>query len=67
VLTQLWERVTSTQPDLDWRLALSMAAIALLLAWSPVGYRVVRHLATLTHEAGHSAVAVLACTRTPPG
>ncbi|MCY1160073.1 MAG: family peptidase [Citricoccus sp.] len=63
MLTQLWERVTSTQPDLDWRLALAMAAIALLLAWSPVGYRVVRHLATLTHEAGHSAVAVLAGRR----
>jgi hypothetical protein len=59
VLTQLWERVTTTQPDLDWPVALAMAALALVLAWSPAGYRMVRHLATLTHEAGHAAVAVL--------
>jgi hypothetical protein len=59
VLTQLWERVTSTQPELDWRLALAMAGLALVLAWSPAGYRMIRHLATLTHEAGHAAVGVL--------
>jgi hypothetical protein len=59
VLTQLWERVTTTQPDLDWPMALAAAVLALVLAWSPVGYRVVRHLATLAHEAGHAAVAAL--------
>jgi hypothetical protein len=59
VLTELWERVATTQPDLDWPLAVAMAALALVLAWSPAGYRVVRHLATLAHEAGHAAVAVL--------
>lgn len=63
MLTQLGERVTSTQPDLDWWLALAMTGLALVLAWSPAGYRVVRHLATLTHEAGHAAVAVLAGRR----
>ncbi|WP_183530289.1 M50 family metallopeptidase [Micrococcus sp. TA1] len=63
MLTGLWERVTSTQPDLDWPLALAMAGLALLLAWSPAGYRAVRHLATLTHEAGHAAVAVLSGRR----
>jgi hypothetical protein len=59
VLNGLWERVTTTQPGLDWPMALAMAALALVLAWSPAGYRVVRHLATLAHEAGHAAVAVL--------
>lgn len=32
----------------------------LVFTWSPVGYRVVRHLITLIHEAGHALAAALA-------
>ena len=40
-----------------WVLAVGTAA--LVLTWSPLGYRLVRHLATLLHEAGHAIVGVL--------
>lgn len=55
---ELWERATGVQPPLPdiWVLVAGLAA--LLLTWSPLGYRVVRHLATLLHEAGHALVAV---------
>ncbi|MDI3329790.1 MAG: M50 family metallopeptidase [Micrococcus sp.] len=58
MLTDVWDRVTATQPGLDWPWALAMAALALVIAWTPAGYRLVRHLATLAHEAGHAIVAV---------
>lgn len=59
MLEDLWQRSTSVQPPLPetWVLAIGLAA--LVLAWSPFGYRLVRHLATLLHEAGHAAVGVL--------
>lgn len=58
VFDELWERATSVQPPLDdiWVLAIGVAA--LLLTWTPFGYRLVRHLATLLHEAGHALIAV---------
>ena len=40
-----------------WVLAVGTAAV--VLTWSPLGYRLVRHLATLLHEAGHAIVGVL--------
>ncbi len=40
-----------------------LAVAALALAWSPWGYRLVRHLVTLFHEAGHALVAVAARRR----
>lgn len=40
-----------------WVLAVGAAAV--VLTWSPLGYRLVRHLATLLHEAGHAIVGVL--------
>ena len=53
---------------------LIIGAIALVVTWSPLGYRAVRHLATLLHEAGHAITAVLVgrncvasgCTRILP-
>ena len=56
---ELWERATSVQPPLPevWVWVVGLAA--LLLTWSPLGYRLVRHLATLLHEAGHALIAVL--------
>lgn len=38
---------------------LAVGAAALLITWSSIGYRLVRHLATLLHEAGHALIAVL--------
>jgi hypothetical protein len=59
----LWDRISAASAPLDWPLALAMAVLALFLAWSPVGYRLVRHLVTLVHEAGHALVALLAGRR----
>ncbi|WP_413542462.1 M50 family metallopeptidase [Citricoccus nitrophenolicus] len=63
VAADLWERATATHAPLDLPLVLGLAVAALLLAWSPWGYRLVRHLVTLVHEAGHALVAVLAGRR----
>ena len=59
MLEDLWQRSTSVQPSLPelWVLAIGLAA--LVLTWSTFGYRVVRHLATLFHEAGHALISVL--------
>jgi hypothetical protein len=59
VLADLWDRATTTQPPLPWTVALMLAAAALVLTWSPLGHRLVRHLVTLLHEAGHALVAAL--------
>jgi hypothetical protein len=63
ILTGLWDRATAVSPPPGWPVVLAAAAVALLLAWSPAGYRVVRHLVTLVHEAGHALVALLAGRR----
>lgn len=62
-VTDLWERATATYAPLDLPLVLILAGASLVLAWSPWGYRVIRHLVTLVHEAGHALVAVLAGRR----
>jgi hypothetical protein len=59
VTVDLWERATTTQPPLPWTWALALAAAAFVITWSPLGHRVVRHLVTLLHEAGHALVATL--------
>lgn len=59
VLLDLWDRATTTQPPLTWPVSLLVGVAALLLTWSPAGYRLVRHLVTLVHEAGHALVAAL--------
>lgn len=59
VLLDLWTRATTTQPPLSWEVSLVLGVVALLVTWSPLGYRLVRHLVTLVHEAGHALVAAL--------
>lgn len=59
MLADLWDRATATQPPLSWEASLLLGLIALVITWSPLGYRLVRHLVTLVHEAGHAAVAAL--------
>ncbi|MGC5585691.1 M50 family metallopeptidase [Ornithinimicrobium sp. W1665] len=63
MLEQIWERALTTQPAPSPTALLVLALLALLVTWSPVGHRVVRHLVTLLHEAGHAAVGVLAGRR----
>lgn len=58
-LSDLWARATTTQPPLTWQVSLLVGLVALLVTWSPFGYRLVRHLVTLLHEAGHALVAAL--------
>lgn len=62
-VTGLWERATAIHAPLDLPLVLALAGAALLLAWTPWGYRVIRHLVTLVHEAGHALMAVIAGRR----
>ncbi|WP_228255129.1 M50 family metallopeptidase [Ornithinimicrobium avium] len=55
--------MTTTQVPLPWQATLVLGAVALLVAASPRGYLLVRHLVTLLHEAGHVLVAALAGRR----
>lgn len=59
MLEELWQRSTSVQPPLPelWVIGVGLAALA--VTWSTIGYRLVRHLATLLHEAGHAVVGLL--------
>lgn len=59
MIVDLWQRATTTQPPLPWTWALALAVAALVVTWSPLGHRLVRHLVTLLHEAGHALVAAL--------
>lgn len=49
----------SVQPALSLWWVIGLGVVALVLTWSPVGYAVLRHLATLLHEAGHAIIGVL--------
>lgn len=60
---QLWDRVAAAQDPVSWQVSLLLAAVVLAVIWSPGGYRLVRHLVTLVHEAGHAVVAALAGRR----
>lgn len=56
---EIWDAATSTQPPPGITGAVLLAVLALVLTWSPTGYRIVRHAVTIVHEAGHATVAVL--------
>lgn len=60
MLRELWLRATTVQPPLAASSVLLVGVAVLLITWSPIGYRLVRHLITLVHEAGHALVATLA-------
>jgi hypothetical protein len=63
VLREIWQRATTTQPAPETWLVLLLGVAALVLVGSPAGYRLVRHLVTVVHEAGHALVAVLSGRR----
>ena len=57
VLREIWVRATTPQPALAWQVVAALGVVALLIIWSPIGYRLVRHVVTLVHEAGHALIA----------
>src|SRR5699024_12441857 len=59
VLEELWQRATTVQPPLPQSWVLAVGIAALLVTWMPFGYRIVRHLATVLHDAVHALVAAL--------
>lgn len=59
VLEEIWNRITSVQPELPQVWVLGLGIAALVLTWTPTGYRVARHLATLLHEAGHAIIGIM--------
>lgn len=59
MLDSILGRVTEATEPLAPRISLIIGAVVLVLTWSPIGYTLVRHLATLVHEAGHALVAVV--------
>lgn len=59
MLEELWQRSTSVQPPLPEIWVIGVGIAALIVTWSTIGYRLVRHLATLLHEAGHAVVGLL--------
>lgn len=59
VLSDIWSRATTAQPVPEPAMLLLWAVVALVFVGMPQGYRLVRHLVTLLHEAGHAAVALL--------
>jgi Peptidase M50B-like len=59
LVAEVWQRATSPQPVPDTGVLLALGLLAVALVGSPAGYRLVRHVVTLVHEAGHALVAVL--------
>lgn len=63
VLAEIWTRATTAQPPPDLQVVVLLGVAALLIVLTPLGYRMVRHLVTLIHEAGHAVVALLSGRR----
>ena len=58
-MTELWDRVTATQPVPELGFVLATGFAALLLVLAPATWPRVRLGVTVVHEAGHALVAVL--------
>lgn len=62
-LTELWDRVTGTQPDPSLWLVAATGAVALAAVMSEAAWRVTRNAVTIAHEGGHGLVALLSGRR----
>lgn len=58
-MTDLWARVSATQPLPDPAVVAAVAALAFALVVVPGLWPLTRHVVTIAHEAGHALVAVL--------
>ncbi len=58
-ITDLWDRVTGTQPDPPWWLVAFVALVALAAVVHGPTWRVARNTVTIAHEGGHALVALL--------
>jgi hypothetical protein len=58
-ISNLWDRVTGTQPDPPWWLVVLAGVIALLAVGHPAAWRVARNVVTIAHEGGHALIALL--------
>lgn len=58
-MTQLWRRVSATQPAPSSTIVLATAGVAAFVVLAPRVWPVARNAITLVHEASHAGVAVL--------
>jgi hypothetical protein len=58
-VTDLWDRLTGTQPDPAQWLVLAAAAAALIVVVPRGVWRIARNAVTIAHEGGHGLVALL--------
>ena len=59
ILTEIWRRVTATQPAPSSTVVLATAALAAFIVAAPRLWPITRHAITLVHEGSHASVAVL--------
>lgn len=58
-ITDLWDRVTGTQPDPPWWLVALVGLVALGAVLHGPTWRVARNTVTIAHEGGHALIALL--------
>ncbi|MGH3392231.1 MAG: M50 family metallopeptidase [Actinomadura sp.] len=58
-ISNLWDRVTGTQPDPPWWLVVLACVVALATVGHPRTWRVSRNVVTIAHEGGHALIALL--------
>lgn len=58
-ITDLWDRVTGTQPDPPWWLVALVGLVALASVLHGPTWRVARNTVTIAHEGGHALIALL--------
>lgn len=59
VLTDIWDRATTTQPDPPQGIVLGALALALVCLAAPALWRLTRHVLTIVHEGAHALTALL--------
>ncbi|MEU5879114.1 M50 family metallopeptidase [Spirillospora sp. NPDC047279] len=58
-ISELWDRVTGTQPTPPWWLVILVALIALAAVVHGPTWRVARNVVTIAHEGGHALIALV--------
>ncbi len=74
-ITDMWNRLTESQPDPPLWLVGLVGLIALASVLHGPTWRIARNTVTIAHEGGHALIALLtgrkldgiSCTPTPPG